>query len=91
MFGKLPDLPTVSIDLRINDETPTGWAVRIWNGVAHYTYDTPKAFAADAAEYVGEKRDLTQQEVSDLRDRIADAIRASDPSAGSPATVESDD
>lgn len=74
----LPGMPAIPIDvdakLEINGWSPVDVGVWAWEKAAHAFYDTPRAFARDFANAIGEKRDLTAAEVQELRRSIARAI-----------------
>ncbi len=78
-------MPAIDIEakLAVNGTTPTDVGVSVYNKFAHTFYDTPKAFARDFANYVGAKRDMTEQEINELRTSIAARI--------APETAESED
>lgn len=67
-------LPTVDMEVRVNDASPEEFAKALWGKVAHTFYDRPKDFAADCAEYYGAKKEATDEEVADFRRRMAQAI-----------------
>lgn len=76
----MPGMPTV--ELIVNDKSLSAHAADVYRRVGHLVYDTPKAFARDAADYIGHKRDMTEAEINELRREIAAAIAPDSEESG---------
>jgi hypothetical protein len=67
-------LPSLSVDVRIDDKSPAELAVSLWNGGASKAYNSKEAFVTSCARFYARKTGAGKQKANQIRRKMADAI-----------------
>lgn len=67
-------LPSLSVDVRIEDKSPAELAKSLWNGGASKVYSSKEAFVTALARFYADKTNATKEQANDIRRKMANAI-----------------